>query len=127
MKINSKGQAMVETALILPIILLLLLGMAEFARIFGSYLLLNHTAREGARMAAVGKSDVVITETVNSRAGILNVSDLIVEIIPDDTVRKAGDDVTVNLKYKIVIYTPIISEIIPNPLDMEANVVMRVE
>ena len=35
MKLNKKGQSMVEMALILPLIILLFMGMAEFSRIFG--------------------------------------------------------------------------------------------
>jgi Flp pilus assembly protein TadG len=47
------GQALVEFALILPVILLLLVGMLEFARAWNLHQALTDATREGARRAAV--------------------------------------------------------------------------
>lgn len=118
---------MVEMALILPIILLLLMGMVEFSRIFGSYLLITHASREGARMASIGKGDDEVIQRVTDRSGVLNTADLQVTLTPDEDVRRSGDDVKVSVKYKIVIYAPIISSILPNPFEMESITYMRVE
>jgi Flp pilus assembly protein TadG len=126
MKLNKKGQSLVETALILPVLILLLMGMFEFSRIFGSYLLITYTGRESARMAAVGKSDEEIIQNVNNKSGILDLANLQVTINPEGT-RKTGDDVGVNIKYKIVIYAPVIQSILPNPFYVESNTYMRVE
>lgn len=127
MKLNKKGQSMVETALILPLIILLLMGMVEFTRIFGSYLIITHASREGARMASIGKSDEEVIQNIKSKAGVLNASDVQVALTPDDDSRISGQDVLVSVKYKIVIFTPVLSGIIPNPLNMESNTYMRVE
>lgn len=118
---------MVEMALILPIIILLMMGMVEFGRIFGSYLLVTHASREGARMASIGKGDVEIIQSVTNKSSMLNVSNLQVVLTPEEGVRRSGDDVKVSVKYKIVIYAPVVSSIIPNPLEMEAITYMRVE
>lgn len=126
MKQNKKGQSMVETALILPIIILLLMGMFEFSRIFGSYLLITYTGRESARMAAVGKSDEEIIENVYAKSGLLDLANLQITITPPD-VRNTGDDVGVKIRYKIIIYAPIIQSILPNPFYVESNTYMRVE
>jgi Flp pilus assembly protein TadG len=45
----SRGQAMVEFALILPVILLLVVGMLEFARAWNLHQVMTDAAREGAR------------------------------------------------------------------------------
>ncbi|HEU0245076.1 MAG TPA: PKD domain-containing protein [Candidatus Limnocylindrales bacterium] len=45
---NSRGQALVELALILPVLLLLLLGAIDFGRVFYSQITVNDAAREGA-------------------------------------------------------------------------------
>lgn len=127
MKPNKKGQSMVEMALILPIIIMLLMGMVEFSRIFGSYLLVTHASREGARMASIGKTDDEIRTNVTSKVNILNVSDLQVILTPTDDARITGDDVRVCVKYKLEIYAPVISSIVSNPFEMEANTYMRVE
>ena len=126
MKLNKKGQSLVETALILPVIILLLMGMFEFTRIFGSYLLVTYTGRESARLASVGKTDEQIIQSIHAKSGVLNLSNLQVLIDPSGEMR-TGEDVRINIKYKIIIYAPIIQSIIPNPFYVESNTYMRVE
>jgi hypothetical protein len=48
----ERGQAVVETALILPILLLIVLGTLEFGLAFDHNLTLEYATREGARTAA---------------------------------------------------------------------------
>lgn len=59
-KSSSRGQATVEFALILPVVLTLLLGTIELGYLAHNHLTMANAAREGARAAAVGKvkSDV---------------------------------------------------------------------
>jgi hypothetical protein len=116
----------VETALILPVIILLLMGMFEFTRIFGSYLLITYTGRESARLASVGKTDAQIIENIHAKSGMLNLANLQVVIDPSGE-RRTGQDVRINIKYKIVIYAPVIQSIVPNPFYVESNTYMRVE
>lgn len=127
MKLGKKGQSMVETALVLPIILLLLLGMVEFSRIFGSYLLAAHASREGARLAAVGRTDAEVIANVSGKVNILSVDNLQVTVTPEEDDRRTGDDVRVSVSYQVDIFTPIISSIIPDPFEMEVDTYMRVE
>jgi hypothetical protein len=126
LKLNKKGQSIVETALILPVIILLLMGIFEFSRIFGSYLLITYTGRESARMAAVGKSDEEIILNVHEKSGLLDLANLQITIDPA-VERKTGDDVGVTIRYKIVIYAPIIQSVLPNPFYVESSTYMRVE
>jgi Flp pilus assembly protein TadG len=51
---NQRGQAMVEMALILPLLILLIFGMIQFGLIFNYKFTLDNAVREGARFAAVG-------------------------------------------------------------------------
>lgn len=127
MKLDKKGQSMVETALILPIIILLFMGMFEFSRIFGSYLLITHASREGARLAAIGKTDAEIQTNIEDKVSILNVSELQVILDPEEDDRITGEDVRVCIRYRLQIYAPIISSIVANPLEMEADTYMRIE
>lgn len=126
MKLNKKGQSLVETALILPVIILLLMGMFEFTRIFGSYLLITYTGRESARLASVGRTDEQIIENIHAKSGLLNLANLQVVIDPPGE-RRTGEDVRINIKYKVVIYAPVIQSIVPNPFYVESNTYMRVE
>jgi Flp pilus assembly protein TadG len=50
---GERGQALVEFALILPIILLVMVGMLEFARAWNLHQVMTDAAREGARRAAI--------------------------------------------------------------------------
>jgi uncharacterized protein (UPF0333 family) len=53
---NRRGQALVEFALILPVILLLVVGMLEFARAWNLHQVMTDAAREGARRAVLANS-----------------------------------------------------------------------
>jgi hypothetical protein len=51
--LNERGQATVEFAIVLPLLLLLIVGLFAFGNMFNSWLSLNHLANEGARWTAV--------------------------------------------------------------------------
>jgi hypothetical protein len=55
MKDKTRGQSLVEFALILPILLLLILGIIEGARIIWAYITVQNAAREAARYAVTGQ------------------------------------------------------------------------
>jgi Flp pilus assembly protein TadG len=59
---NNRGQAMLEFALVLPILLLLVFGIIDFGIIFFDNLVITQAAREGARVGVVGGSDVEILD-----------------------------------------------------------------
>lgn len=50
---KSRGQALAEFALVIPVFLLLLYGIIEFGRYVYTVQILNNAAREGARYAIV--------------------------------------------------------------------------
>ncbi len=54
---TRRGQTMVEFALTLPILLLLMFGVIEFARIFQAWITLENAARTAARYAVTGQWD----------------------------------------------------------------------
>ena len=54
---KSRGQAMVEFALVAPMLFLLILGTIEAGRFIFHYEVLNHATREGARYAIVHGAD----------------------------------------------------------------------
>ncbi len=55
-KFNRKGQALVEFALVLPLVLLLVVGMLEFARAWNLHQTMTDGVREGARRAVLADS-----------------------------------------------------------------------
>jgi Flp pilus assembly protein TadG len=50
---SEKGQAMVEFALVLPLLLALLCGIVDFGWLYYNQITLNNAAREGARYAVI--------------------------------------------------------------------------
>ncbi len=54
---SSRGQALVEFALILPVLLLILLLTVDFGRLFFSYVAVNNAAREATNYAAMHAGD----------------------------------------------------------------------
>jgi hypothetical protein len=55
-KSNQSGQALIEFALVLPLVLLLVVGMLEFARAWNLHQTMTDAVREGARRAVLADS-----------------------------------------------------------------------
>ncbi len=62
---KSRGQAIIEFAILLPLLLIVLLGITEFGRVFMTANLLTQAAREGVRIAAVGGDSTAVATRVN--------------------------------------------------------------
>ncbi|MFD1039289.1 TadE family protein [Virgibacillus byunsanensis] len=124
---SQKGQSLVETALILPILLILLFGITDFGRIFHAYLTLDHAGREAARVATIGTEDDVIESRIIDATSGLDEDKLEITISPEGKEnRDSGSDVTITLSYPVDFLTPIIGQIIEE-FDLEDTTVMRVE
>jgi Flp pilus assembly protein TadG len=61
----ERGAAAVEMALVMPLLILMVMGIIDFGRIFNGEIQLSQAAREGARVAALGfpEDPDVITRT----------------------------------------------------------------
>jgi hypothetical protein len=68
-KEKERGQSLIEIAIILPILLLLLLGVAEVGIGLRNYLVVVNANREGARFAANGRFDDDATMEILLDAG----------------------------------------------------------
>jgi Flp pilus assembly protein TadG len=125
---NKKGQSLAETALVLPILLLILTGIIDFGFMFNNYLIVSNSCREGARSAVVGHTNDEITSVVKTFAGTLDSTKLAITINPDlKTGRIKGVAVTVTVKYQYTLITPIIAAIAPGPINLAASTTMRCE
>ena len=71
---------MAELALVLPVLLVLLLGIAQFGVVFNNYISLTDAVRAGARRAAVSRNVVDPAGACRARvlasAGSLNTTEL---------------------------------------------------
>lgn len=124
---SERGQATVEMALSLTVLVFLLFGIIDFGRLFHAYLTLDHAGREAARAASIGESDSQIREVAVQGSPGLDPAKLTISISPSQDQRKRGTYVTVSLSYSIEIVTPLMAQFIPNPYNMQNQTVMRVE
>lgn len=124
---NEKGQALVEFAIILPILLLLVMGILEFGMMLNSYLTIQNLTREGARLGIVGGTDLEIHNLIIQISPNLTPADLIVTVTPIETSRHSGDTLTVTVTYNYHMTVPIISTLFSKVLSLKAQTSMRIE
>lgn len=72
----DRGAAMVELALILPILLLLLVGIIEFGLVYNAQVSIQGAAREGARALALGESSAQVEAAVQGASGGVDVKNV---------------------------------------------------
>jgi len=124
---SKEGQALAEMALVLPILLMLLFGTIEFGRIFGAYMVISNLSREGARYGVVGHDDVQIQNLILSHRAWLDESKFSIILSPSYAERDKGDSLGITINYPVDLLIPIIAEIVPNPVNLSAQCLMRVE
>lgn len=112
---SEKGQAMVEFALLLPILLLIFSGIINFGWVFGNQLLANHAAREAARYTAIHYYDSSSDDDRAAAAGIVSARAPTLAS-PNVTVSKSvtGDSVIINISSSMKLLTPLMSAIFPD-------------
>lgn len=92
---NERGAALIEFALVLPLLILLVFGVIEFGRGYHTKTTLTHAAREGVRVAALDSGDPV--STVRNAAPNLNSAAIGVVVAPNPCT--PGQPVTVTVTY----------------------------
>ena len=125
MRKNKKGQALVEMAIILPVLVALIFGMTDFARVLNSYLATTEASREGARVAALSGNDAAVELAVTNAAP--NLDPIKLKVKTDPETRTRGDSVTVTVTYSIDIITPLVNTMLTNPMPITSQTIMRVE
>lgn len=66
--LGERGQSLVETALVLPLLLLLFMGLFDFGRAVLTYNTVSEAARNGARVAIVNQTPGDICQVAAERA-----------------------------------------------------------
>ena len=126
---DEKGQAMVEFALVLPVLLLVLCGILEFSWVMYGKLSLENAAREGARAGSVGENITEATTSAQNRIIAVipgNLADGITQTIsfsaPSDP---SSGDITVNLQTEMDSLTPIAGVFGFDSIPVEAECIMK--
>jgi Flp pilus assembly protein TadG len=61
---EERGQALVEAAIIVPLVLLVMVGIFEVGRLYETYQVLTNAAREGARASVIPSGSVATAQAV---------------------------------------------------------------
>ena len=62
LKKDDRGAALVEFAIVLPVLIVLIMGIVEFGWIYNGFITITGAAREGARVAAINGDYVQAVE-----------------------------------------------------------------
>lgn len=134
----SRGQGLVEMALILPLIILLVVFAIDFGRVFFGWVALNNMARVGANHAATNPDAWTTPGDAAARAAYLVRMDQDADAIncdlptplPNPTFqdqngngqpREIGDMARVSLTCEFSFITPIVGGILGDPLTISAE------
>lgn len=132
MKSHSRGQSLVEFALLLPVFVLFVVVIFDLGRAIYYYSAIYNAAREGARYGAVQPNDAtgMRTRAVNYAIGLgLTLTDVtagagpvqVIDGFPNPTVR-------VQVVYTFRPVTPLVGRLLPGgQLTLRSEAVMRTE
>jgi Flp pilus assembly protein TadG len=138
---SERGAAMLETALTLPLILLIAVGIFEFGRAFQTWQVLTNAAREGARVAVLPNppAGAATTRTTNYlKTGQLPNADNATVSVTAETIDLGGgvtapaSRVTVSYPFDFMVLKPVAQLVnsgskLGGPLTITASAVMRNE
>ena len=138
---SERGQALIEAALITPVVLLIMVGIFEVGRAYQTWQVLTNAAREGARAAVVPgantdtvkaivkqyMSDGQLSEAENADVAVNQAATLVV-----NGTNIGATLVTVDYPFEFMMLQPVASLVNPNteagkPLTMRATSLMRNE
>lgn len=119
---REQGQATVELALCLPVLVLVVAALVELGLLAGDRARLWHAAREAARVGAVDPSVQSMTEAAE-RAGLRPIE---VTVAPEASGRRAGEPLTVTVVYSPPGRVPLLGSVLA-ATELEARAAMRIE
>lgn len=128
---DERGQAVVEMALVMLVLMTLVFGALEIGRMVNAWAIVTQASREGARVGAArctldaGCDAAVVTSVQDSLAGI-NAAEA--RWVIDGGPYRAGEPFTVRVEFDVVPVTPLIATFIPGgAMTVVGETTMRLE
>jgi Flp pilus assembly protein TadG len=115
---RERGQATVEFALVLPVLVLALMAVLQVALVVRDHIALVHATREAARQASVDPDP-----SAARRAAHRSLPHSHVEV---GARPRVGESIKVRVTYRSHTDLPLVGALFPDPV-LESEVVMRVE
>lgn len=131
MRKKEKGQSLIEIALLLPLLMMMLLGLLDFGRVYYVMVSLNDAAQEGAAYAASNPEDFagISQRAAGASSGLVTIRQEDVMISIDSPNPRAGDPIIVTVYYEFTFYTPVATLFFPeNTVELQGqatNAILR--
>lgn len=111
-RFSDRGAAAVEFAIVVPVLLIILLALVDFGRLFFVQVSIAAASREGARAASIGRTSADVTAIVQSSApGVARVSTLgttdVLDVTEDPCSETANDTAIVTTGVEFDWVTPV--------------------
>lgn len=131
---GSRGQSLVEFAVMLPLFFMILFGMVDFGRAYSASVTLTNAAREGARYGVISPSDTTgITNRTKTTASPYNDANLTVTPSCSPSC-SSGNSVVVLTSYQFSFITPLAAIVhfasggtLPGTITLKSSADMRIE
>jgi Flp pilus assembly protein TadG len=132
LRLDPRGQGLVEFAIAFPVVMLMIAFGVDFGRVFLGWVTLNNAVREAANFAAINpgafQSPVDLTVQAEYRRMITSeVQDInctMPATLPDPTYpsgRSLGSPAVVAITCRFSLITPVISNILGNQINVSAS------
>lgn len=122
---HERGNALVELALTLPLLLMLTLGAVELGRGLNVYLALVNASREGARWWSTHPTDWAgALARIRAEAARAGVTNPVVERSPAGGTPAAGTSVTVRVRYNHPLAFGAVTGVTVLPMRAETTMVV---
>jgi Flp pilus assembly protein TadG len=103
---RERGAALIESAILLPLILMLVFGLIAFGRAYNAKVTATHAAREGVRTLAISGDNAAGEAAALDAASSLNAALLTVTSTSCDP----GDPTTLTVDYAFTYRIPVLGD-----------------
>ena len=117
---NERGAALLETAITIPLVLLVTVSIFEFGRAYQTWQVLTNAAREGARVAILSESndqqirDAVRSYMIGGRLPAAASASISVERTVPFGANNTASRITVTYPFNFTVLNPVIRLVTPS-------------
>ena len=135
-RLNQKGAAAVEFALVLPVLIVFALGIVEFSVALFDKAVITNASREGARAGIAfrappvtdGEISSIVSAYCQNRLVTFGTPTQVATTITREGASASGDDLTVRVRYQYqFLAIPRFVSGITGGLQLDAHTIMRME
>lgn len=124
---TTRGQSLVELAVMMPVLVLILAGILDLGRAYMTLIALRDAAAEGAAYAALHPTDTnqIVARVADSSSGLVKVDpDMVAVECPEAA---PGQPITITVRYEYMLLTPVINALVPDgKITMQAQEVRSI-